>query len=159
MSSSELCDNCRDKIRELGIPEESIDFFREVKKLSQRDRGLQKVHLLGAELEDNLIVGLVGKGEAGYIIGRRGKVAKKLEKKLKKRVRILEVPYDYYDAALSILKPARILGINLLFLPQGKEKYKVRLQKWDMVKLPSDINSLEKLLTKFMGKEVILYFE
>ncbi len=120
---------------------------------------LKKVHLLGAELEDNLLVVLVKKGEGGVIIGRHGKVAKHLEKMLGKKIRVLEVPYNYYDAALSILKPARILGINLLFQLKGKERYKVRLQKWGAVKLPSDISSLEKLLTRFMGKEVVLYFE
>ncbi|GBE54987.1 MAG TPA: hypothetical protein ENH28_01070 [Euryarchaeota archaeon] len=120
---------------------------------------LQKVHLLGAELEDNLLVVLVKKGEGGVIIGRHGKVAKHLEKMLGKKIRVLEVPYSYYDAALSILKPARILGINLLFQLKGKERYKVRVQKWGMIKLPSDISSLEKLLTRFMGKEVVLYFE
>lgn len=159
LSSSELCESCHSRVREMGLTEVTLSFFREVRKLAKKDRGLRRIKLLDAAMEDNLLAVTVPRGHGGVLIGKHGRVAKKLERKVGKKLRVLEVPHDYYDIAISLLKPARVLGINKLFLPNGKEKYRIRVQKWDMIKLPSDINSLENLLTKFMGKEATLYFE
>ncbi len=134
-------------------------FVEEVKRLAERDRLLRRVKIHTTVVENNLMVVVVNRGEAGVLIGRRGKVARTLERKLKKKIRFVEAPYDIYSIAVSILKPARVLGINRLFLPGGEEKLKIRLAKWDLLKLPSDIPSLERVLKRFMGKDVQLYFE
>jgi len=159
LSSSQLCQECQSRVEERGLSSSAIELFRELRRLSREDRGLQGIRLIDAKEEDGLIAVTVPSGEGGFLIGKKGKVAKKLEQRVKRRLRVVEEPLSHYGIAVSLLKPARVLGINKLFLPQSREKYKVRVHKWDMVRLPGDISSLEKMLTRFMGEEVILYFE
>ncbi len=86
------------------------------------------------------------------ILGRLGKV---LSDRLGARVKVINVrSLDIREIAQQLIFPARIMGVNTLWLPDGSIEYIVRIPRRDSRYLPSDTYKLEQLLSTITGKNV-----
>ncbi|AAY80140.1 conserved Archaeal protein [Sulfolobus acidocaldarius DSM 639] len=87
------------------------------------------------------------------------KVAKALQEKIGLRVRILEKSNSIKSTAVQLLTPARVLGVNTVWLPDGTVQYVVRISKQEKRFLPADETSLEEALSKIHSTQVRIRVE
>jgi transcription antitermination factor NusA-like protein len=154
-----LCSNCENRLERGEITKLDVEVAKLLYQLGTRFKGLKDVDFKKAiEIEDMVIL-LIRKGGAGTLIGKGGKIVKSISKKLDKRVRIIEDSKSNRGIAQDLLSPVRVLGINILFLPDGREKFKIVVPKRDASRLPSTVTALQNILKYLTGKEMIISFE
>jgi len=52
------------------------------------------------------------------------------------------------------LSPARLVGVNIVWFPDGSNEYVIRLGKQDLRILPIDLKNLEEVLSKIHKVQV-----
>jgi len=83
------------------------------------------------------------------------KLAKYLESQLKTHVRIVDSKStSTKELVRSIIQPARVLGVNTLWLPDGSVEYVVRIPRSDLRHLPAPQEDVEHLLSQMVGANV-----
>ncbi|MBU7045729.1 MAG: transcription elongation factor NusA, partial [Theionarchaea archaeon] len=107
----------------------------------------------------SLIVIIVGEGDIGNLIGKGGKTVKFLQRSLKKKIRIIEDTADTRKIIQDLLHPARVLGMNILYLPSGNQNYRVRVPKEDERRIPTNVQSAEEIVSKLINLNVHIVFE
>lgn len=95
-----------------------------------------------------LVVLLVDKGSAARLIGRGGHMVKRISKLLGKDVKILERDTDIQHMVESLIRPANMLGINVLYTKDG-EIYRLRVpvSQKHMIRDPAKISDILALAT------------
>ncbi|AWR97354.1 transcription elongation factor NusA [Acidianus sulfidivorans JP7] len=107
---------------------------------------------------NNLLILLVGSGPS-MTIQKWIKVAKALQDKLGVKVRIIEKSNNIKSSAVQLLSPARVLGVNTVWLPDGSVQYVIRVSKNERKLLPADAVSLESILSKIHDTRVRIRVE
>lgn len=83
------------------------------------------------------------------------KLSKYLESQLNTRVRIVDAKNsNARDLVRSVIQPARVLGVNTLWLPDGSMEYVVRIPRSDIRHLPASQEDVEQLLSQMVGVNV-----
>jgi len=152
-----MCAGCEDKVKTGGIADLDVKvstlLFEMNSKYNLENADLYKAVDLGK------IILILTRGEVGVLIGKEGKVVSELSQKLGKKVRIAEYSGDLKKTISDMIVPAKLVGINQVYLPDGKISYKVRLLRSEMKQLPVDINTLEKALNSLFGGKSRIDFE
>ncbi|OIO21481.1 hypothetical protein AUJ17_02305 [Candidatus Micrarchaeota archaeon CG1_02_47_40] len=151
-----LCSACRSKLKNGRITETD---FRVATFLYQLNEGY---NISGASFEHALDLGrvvlILTSGNVGLLIGKEGRVVSELSMHLGKKVRIAECSGDMKKTISDILLPVELLGINTVYTKDG-ECCRVRLPKAQIMRLPMDLDSLERILKSLLKKEVKLSLE
>ncbi len=158
LRSGILCLGCEDKLKMGVISELDVKIAKLLFELEE-EHHIRDVSFLKAVESRSLIVIIVGKGEIGNLIGKGGKTVKFLQKALKKKIRIIEDTEDKRKIVQDLLHPARVLGMNVLYLPSGEQKYKVRISKEDERRIPTNVQSAEETISKLTNLEVKIALE
>ncbi|ABP94381.1 MULTISPECIES: transcription elongation factor NusA [Metallosphaera] len=87
------------------------------------------------------------------------KIARALQDKLKLKVRILEKTTSIKNSAVQLLSPARVLGVNTVWLPDGSVQYVIRVAKNEKRLLPANAVDLENALSKIHDTKVKIRVE
>lgn len=83
------------------------------------------------------------------------KLGKYLENHFKTRVRVIDAKNtSTKDLVRSVIQPARVLGVNTLWLPDGSMEYVVRIPRSDLKHLPASQEDVEYLLSQIVGANV-----
>ena len=82
-----------------------------------------------------------------------------MTKHLGKKIRIIEDTDNEKKIIQDLIHPARLLGINIMYLPDGKKKYKLRIATGDEKKIPSTKTHLQTLISEFVNKKMEIIFE
>ncbi|MCD6340377.1 MAG: hypothetical protein J7L51_00290, partial [Desulfurococcales archaeon] len=86
------------------------------------------------------------------ILGRLGRA---LSDGLKMKVRVINKSNtNIREIASQLLYPARVIGVNTLWLPDGTVEHIVRIPRSDSRYLPSNIYALEQVLSVVTGMNV-----
>lgn len=135
LESEKLCADCKKKLEDGLISETEIKVSRFLYNLSKEHPSLRDIVIKKTFTDEDEVVILVRKGDASKVIGRGGDVAKKISKELrKKNIKVIEEEKDFKQFVQSIISPARLKGINILYLPT-KELYRVRINKSDRARV------------------------
>lgn len=132
--------------------------IKAISSLAKEYGSLADIELIKVIESKRLSVLVVNKGDAAKVVGKEGGIVKLLSKKLGKLVKILEISHSERNMIESLLRPANVLGVNILYTP-NKEQYKVRVPLKDKALLqltPSDFETITKSL---VGKAMQLHFE
>jgi transcription antitermination factor NusA-like protein len=121
-----LCAGCQKKLEDGLITASDVELSRKLYRILEKIPSMKDVEILRAFDSEKLCLLIVGKGSAAKLIGRKGQTARKISRSLGKEVRIVEVADDIEHIVESVLKPASILGINILYTKEG-EIYRVRV--------------------------------
>lgn len=121
-----LCAGCQRKLEDGSITASDVTVSRKLYKILARNPSMQDVTIFRAFDFGDLCLLIVDKGSAAKLIGRRGQVVRRLSRHLGKEVKIVEVTDDVEHMVESILKPASVMGINILYTKHG-EVYRIRV--------------------------------
>jgi len=155
-STTTLCSGCNAKLAEGKISEldvcvsrillNSEDRFSVGKASFERCFDLGRMALILTSLE---VSPLVGKG---------GRVAQMLSRQLGKHVRVVRSSSDARLMLEEILLPIKPLGVNTVFSAKGS-RFKVRIALKDAGRLPTDRESIGKVVRLLFGDSATLVFE
>jgi transcription antitermination factor NusA-like protein len=108
-------------------------------------------------IDDDLVIIVMdlGVGTSVPVFSRYArKIEQKLREKLGKRVKIIPKANDVRGLAMHLLYPARIIGVNTLWLPDGSIEYVVRIPRSDARRLSKHKDVYEKILSEILRKPV-----
>lgn len=89
-----------------------------------------------------------------------GRLGRMLSSKLNIKVRVInKVSGSIRELASQLIYPARVAGVNTLWLPDGSVEHIVRIPKGDLRYLPARMSSLEEVLSKITGMNVRIRVE
>lgn len=155
LKSDMLCPGCSDKINRGIISDEDVNTARIIFKVSQEHK-LQQLGFTKTIGTKDLLVIVVEKGQLDTFLKTSASVMKAITKKIKKRVRVIEKNSDLKELTRDLLRPAKVLGINVLYKSAGEKQYNIKIEKREKKKLPAPKWELENLIKTISGKEVKL---
>jgi transcription antitermination factor NusA-like protein len=157
LKSGILCQVCEEKLRTGEISGLDFEICRILFALGAEGKIPPGISFKrGIEIAE-LIVVIVGKGDVQPLV--HGSATKTLNTHFKKKVRIMEDSTDPKRFLADLLYPAHILGINKVYLPEGKVQYKIRIPTEDEGRLPASRASIQHFITRFTGQEMEVEFE
>ncbi len=149
LKSDMLCNACNKKVESGEISRAELDVSRALNKIEE---GMEFSKVVDAGRK---IIILCDKSSVSKIVGRGGRNAKKLEKELKKNVKVIGTDSLAEDKnALESLFNAPVIGINILY--SGGESYRIRIEKKFERRIGRDVI---KILDKLFGKKAEVVFE
>jgi transcription antitermination factor NusA-like protein len=158
LKSNILCSGCGHKLKEGKISPLDVKVSRILFELARKHRGLGKINFRRAIEAKGLTVLLVGRGEISLVVGKGGKIIRKLIESLHSKVRVIEEGADIHKQVQDIVTPAKVRGINILYSSRGAE-YRVRIPRANLKLLPASIDALQGLFAKLTDKNIKLVFE
>ncbi|MEB3786892.1 MAG: hypothetical protein GSR75_02150 [Desulfurococcales archaeon] len=125
--------------------------------LEMEDKGeawLKNSEYVKAYMFDGFLVILLRIRNAyGFSLNR---TAKEIGKRIGARfVKIIDYRgRDLRYLAQQLLSPAKVHGVNIVYMPDGSTMYTIRVSKRDLHRLQVDKELLEKALSKIYGEKV-----
>jgi transcription antitermination factor NusA-like protein len=156
VKSGELCPSCRKKLAEGRISQLDFEVAQILYRINERYNISAASYYKALDLGKYVLI--LTTGEVGVLIGKQGKIVSEISASLGKKVRIAQTSGDVKKTLSDVISPAKLLGINKVY-HEGREITRVRISKSDMVQLPIDISSLEKVLTSLLDGEAKVAFE
>lgn len=109
-------------------------------------------------LDDGHAAIIITQTDPGLLIGKGGRVAEALARKLNRRVKVLGKNAKINAAASELLSPVRLLGVNEIYSQAGKS-YRIRIARRDAARLPVSRETASTVLGKIYGAEITLSIE
>ncbi|RLG73353.1 MAG: transcription elongation factor NusA [Thermoprotei archaeon] len=158
VKSGLLCPRCQRLVERGDYDDIDIEIMKILLELEESKFTILKdvVYYKSYKADNMYVIVLSGNKLSPYMLG---KIAKKLSEKLEGKVRIIEKTGSLRRMASQLLLPANVLGVNILWLPDGSWQSIVRVSKSDSKALPAEKEVLEEILTKLSGMEVRIRFE
>lgn len=154
-----LCNSCETKLEDGNISQLDIDLANYLMELEGRFPGLKDANFYRSIDMGAVLIVLVGKGEISSFIGPRGKIIKLLQEKFGKNIRIVEKSTDLKKILEDLIVPAKLLGMNKIYLPTGEVESKARLKLGDENRLPANPSILEEIIYQLTNERIRIAFE
>lgn len=152
-----LCNGCAEKVGEKEIKKDEIKMFRRLNELLKKHRSLEDVEIKRA-VGNKMLMIITRKGDVSRLIGKDGRIAKKIGKELNRPIRIIGQPDELRDSAEQVFFSVPILGMNEVFKPEGKE-YNIRIPKSQRTNLPISSDIFSNVSKSLYDKDVDVVFE
>lgn len=129
-----LCNGCAEKVGNEEIKIDEINMFRRLNELLKEQKNLKDVEIKRV-IGNDVIMIITRKDDVSKLIGKEGRMVKKLSQELGKPIKIIEQSTDVKDFVKDVFSSVTILGINIIYKPDGK-MYKIRIKRNERTKLP-----------------------
>lgn len=156
VKSGILCPNCQRKVDMGIVGEYEIHIMKALMELEDEMKELRKGEYVKAYEVDNMVV-ITVKGFDDY--EELEKISKRLSGRLRKKVKLVNMVGDRKKLVEQVITPATLLGLNTLWLPDGREEVIVRVPHREQRLIIGRKKKLEELLTKLLGTNVRIRFE
>lgn len=153
-----LCPKCQEKLEKGEITLDDVEVTKwfleyESKNPQIRDCVLQKTIDIG----DMLIVMVNCGGKVSRVL--LNKIGKQMSIDKKRNIRIIEKTSSIKRFLEQLVYPARVIGANTVWLPDGSWESIIRIPKTDRKKIPMDAGLIEEVVKKLTGEVVHIVFE
>jgi len=158
VKSGVLCPRCQGLIESGVVDEREVEIMKALIELEEKE-GLQilkkatyhKAYFVDDEMV--IIVMDLGVGSSVPVFTRYAReIEQRLRERLGRRVKIIPKASDVRGLATHLLYPARVLGVNTLWLPDGSIEYVVRVTRRDERRLGRAKEVYERILSEMLGK-------
>jgi len=129
-----LCNGCAEKVGNEEIKIDEIKMFRRLNEFLKDQKPLKDVEIKRAVGNDILMI-ITRKDDVSKLIGKEGRMVKKLSKELERPVKIVEKSSNIKDFVKEVFSSVPVLGINVIYKPEG-QMYKIRIKRTERTKLP-----------------------
>ncbi|MHA1731605.1 MAG: hypothetical protein ACTSU5_06660 [Promethearchaeota archaeon] len=152
-----LCINCQDKVDNGEITEFDVELSKELIQLEEKYPRLRDATFVKTIDFGDIVLLVVGSGD-------RGKYTPELVHDLKEtfgleRVQVVEFSKNVTRIVENLVAPAKLKGVNQLFLPMGTTEYKARVYAEDKDLLPLPVEDIEDIVQELTGKVTRITFE
>ncbi len=148
LKTNVLCKSCEERSKKNNLE------FKIAKHLYDKFKDLDCELISVYEIKDFCI--LLMKGEVKKIIGTKGRGAREISEIIGKKIKIIDLGSSREKMIEDLINPAELSSISEVY--GSKEIIKVVIPRSNLLKLPFDITSIEKILSDIFGKETKIYF-
>ena len=160
-----MCPRCQALVDSGQVDEREVDIMRALIELEESGKvpELKDAVYHKAYFIDNMILILMDVGNVTSVpVFTR--LARKIESALSEKlggvkVRIVPRAGDIRTLAVHLLYPARVLGVNYVYMPDGSVEYVVRVSRRDRRRIEAQKEFLERILSELAGHKVRIRFE
>ncbi len=152
-----LCPRCRRLVESGEVEKFEVDVMRELLNLETRSdfKFLRDAVYIKSLMARDMLVLVIDLKDTSVHPRMLGRLGRALSDRLKVRVRVINKAHgDLREIARQLVYPARVIGVNTLWLPDGTVEHIVRIPRSDSRYLPSNTTVLEDLLSKITGVNV-----
>ncbi len=156
LKSGVLCPRCRRLIDEGVVKDFEVDLLKALIELEEKNpefKFLKESTYVKSYHVNNFCVILLETPDnvTQHNLMRLSKV---LSDKLNMKIRVVRRVGDMKMMIAQIIAPARVHGVDLLWLPDGSVQHIVRISRYDIRSLPTSLENIEKLLSEVFGKSI-----
>lgn len=152
-----LCNGCAEKVGQAEIKIDEIELYRRLNKFFANQSSLRDVEIKRVVGKKTIVI-VTREEDVPKLIGRDGYNVKKLAKELNAPLRIVAQPSDLRDFITEVLFTVPILGINILYKPEGKV-FRVRVPKTHRTRLPVSSEILTSMSRSLFNADIDVVFE
>lgn len=153
LKSGILCPGCQGKLTNGDISELDVNISKLLYKLISEYNIPKDITFIKAWEFDDIIILVVGINDVGSVVGKGGKILKILQKELQRKIRVVEDTDDVRKMVNDLLYPARVIGVNIIYLPKG-QKRKIRISHDDEKRLPMELSKAKDIIRTLTGEEI-----
>lgn len=152
-----LCPRCERLVSTGAVEQFEIEVMRGLIDLEENQelkRYMQNlVYVKSYRFRDSIVILVQRVGEIPPDVYQ--KISKMLGDMLNARVRVINgSSRDIKSIASQLLFPARVLGINIVWLPDGTSFHVLRVPRRDLRLISLPLEAAEKILSLIVGSEV-----
>ncbi len=157
VKSGVLCPRCQGLVDSRAVEPHEVEVIRVLLELEDNAdfQFLKGATYYKAVRSDNFLVLLIHLPDSYANPRLISKLDRQLSELLGVKVRVVDRSSNNIKSiALQLMMPARVSGINTLWLPDGSTQYIVRIPKSDSRYLPASREVIEEVLTNLIGSSV-----
>jgi len=151
VKSGVLCPRCQSLVDSGKVGREEVGVMRALIEAEENDsefKWLKKTRYVKSYFADDMVVVVLEAGGVSpYQVMR---LARRLGELLGKKVKVVTSQGDAKTMVGQILYPARVSGINTLWLPDGSTRYTVRVPRYELKHLPAPAETIENILSQIL---------
>jgi transcription antitermination factor NusA-like protein len=156
--SGVLCPRCQEKLDKGEVTEADVEVSKwfidyEAKNPQLRDYVIHRT----VKVPKMMIIMVSGGGGADRAL--LTKLSRQLSDEKRTNVRIVEKTSSIKRRLEQIVTPARVMGANTVWLPDGSWESTIRMPRSDMRKMPLDPKSAEEAIKILAGEIIHIVFE
>ncbi|MEA2070801.1 MAG: hypothetical protein U9O98_05865 [Asgard group archaeon] len=158
-----LCSDCQKKLDSGEITPLDITISKIAVEFEKKNPEAANVTLIDIIDYPDLVVIIVESGESRFLQGKQASFAEQIEQEIHRSVKIVEKIGNTKKLIRMIFAPAKITGINTVFVPVRsakpgqssiEEELTVVIKKEDKDLLPSKLSNLKDLVKNLTGEEI-----
>jgi len=160
IKSGVLCPQCQEKMRRGEITELDFRILKKLVELEEKGRfpELKNITYHRAYQANKMVVILIS-GAENTMRPPWTRIARILSEELGLKVRLVEKTNNLRLLVEQIISPCRLLGINILWLPDGSEENTIRIPRSDKRRLPARPEVIQQLIRDIAGVSARLIIE
>ena len=159
LRSGVYCQQCQQKLNDGEITSLDLDIANALVNLEHRIATIKNITYKRAIEIGNMVIIQISKKSLNQIADQKTMITTALEKAIKKKVKILQKTSKPKYLAEELLAPARVKGVNKIWLPDGTSETIIRLNADDQEKLPAACSQLQNTMQELLGGFVRINFE
>jgi len=148
-----LCPRCRRLVESGAYTTTDVEVMKILLELEEdpNNKFLREATYIKSYSVDSMVIVLLELSNAvpqSFLI----RIARMISEKMGMKVRVVRYSQDQKSMIAQLFAPARIQGIDSVWLPDGDVQYIIRVSRYDAKYLPLKINELETLLSKMFNE-------
>lgn len=154
--SGVLCPRCQEKLDKGEITQADVEVSKWFIDHEAKNTQLKDYSILRTVKLPNMVIVMVSGGGNKTLLS---KVSKQLSDERRTSVRIVEKTSSIKRLLEQIVTPARVMGANTVWLPDGSWESTIKMPKSDMRKMPIDPRSAEEAIRILTGEVIHIVFD
>lgn len=156
--SGVLCPRCQEKLDKGEVTDADVEVSKWFIESELKNPGL-KDYVIHKTVKLPRMMVIMVSGGSGANRALLSKISKQLSDEKRMNVRIIEKTSSIKRLLEQIVTPARVMGANTVWLPDGSWESTIRMPRADMRKMPLDASSAEEAIRILTGEVIHIVFE
>ncbi len=154
-----LCPRCQKMLASGEISENEVKISKLLYELTNKYNIAKNITFVRAIEFDNLLILVVGKNDVYEFVRKGGMIIKSLQQNLQTKIRIIEDTKNIKKIVLDLIYPVRILGVNIVYLPDGTKRKKLRIPLDDEKRLPISLKKVKEIVYEITKESIEIVTE
>ena len=153
-----LCSKCEDRLRSGHLTQADVECAVKLVKIAERDQEINKFTMINAYHVNGDIVLVLQRSDLSTIRSNV-ELSRKIQQQFQSKVWFVEAEATDRRFLENLFFPARILTINLIWLPDGNKLTKVIVAAKDAQVSGIDVEQIQKITKTVRNMELLVDFE
>ena len=153
-----LCTKCETKLRLGHLTNADVDGAIKISRLAERNQDVNRFTMIRAsKVDDDFILSL--RGSDISVLRSNSSLIKKFEVEFQNKVWFVEAEATDRRFLENLFFPAKVLTVNLIWLPDGSKSTKVIISTRNKPQLQLNIEKIKKIAKEIRNIELLVEFE
>ena len=153
-----LCTKCETKLRLGHLTNADVDGAIKISRLAERNQDINKFTMVRAsQVDDDFILSLHGSDIS--VLRTNSSLIKKFEDEFQRKVWFVEAEATDRRFIENLFFPAKVLMVNLIWLPDGSKSTRVIISTLSKPELQLNVEKIKKIAKEIRNIELLIEFE